>query len=458
MSNLVNLQSIKDIKNEVEQNHSTTSAMVNLELIKLNPNNKFGMRDIEKLSKSLVEHGQLHNIVIRKIDDEEYAYEMISGERRLRAAKLANWTQLKAEIIECDDIQAQILQIVANLETRTITHMEESENAMELIKLIKEQRKQGLHTGVKTRDVVASMMSKDGNSVSSSHVAKLMTIDNLIEEFKSMVRNKELPLEKAVQLAQMTEEHQKLAFAMGEDLKKLTSKETKELKKQLSEMEIEQKDSEKLLTEVTDKLQNTKEEMKKLQEETNKQIKDLKSSHDEEVKDYEKDIKETKAELKKTVIELENRKKEAEEKTEKIRKELEKQLKEKTTKESQAKIEELTKALDEAVQKQADIAKEDAQQVKDMQEQIKALEKESSDLIDEYEKEIKKLKTQQKDKMINQQNIELNIELLALTKQTSNMLKTLFEKVSDSKNKEGFELNDEVKKALADIGKLSPSK
>ena len=77
------------------------------------PRDDFNDADLEALAQSLRDHGLLQPIVVRRLGDR---YQLIAGERRLRAAIKAGWTQVPSQIREADDRQVAELAIIENLQ------------------------------------------------------------------------------------------------------------------------------------------------------------------------------------------------------------------------------------------------------------------------------------------------------------------------------------------------------
>lgn len=237
-----NLKEMVEVAESVESKAKYGLKDIELNKISYHPQNLFGMRDIEKLADSLKEHGQLHNAVVRPFksqDDETIEYQLLSGERRHRAATLNGWESITCKIVECDDLEAEGILIITNLETRELNDIEKAQSVKRLVEIVEQQRKSGVNfDGKKTREIVAEKMSTEGNKVHPSTVTQYQKInDNLIDEIKGLVEKGEVSRELAYQYAQMTPEAQKLFFDQFEQLK-LNAKEAKELKDEIKDKDI----------------------------------------------------------------------------------------------------------------------------------------------------------------------------------------------------------------------------
>ncbi len=87
------------------------------------PRQHFDPAETQKLAESLDAHGLLQPVVVRRVDDR---YELIAGERRLRAARQAGWTDLPANVIEADDRHTAELAIVENLQRKDLNPLEKA--------------------------------------------------------------------------------------------------------------------------------------------------------------------------------------------------------------------------------------------------------------------------------------------------------------------------------------------
>ena len=107
---------------EIAYENSTSGAnqgirKIDVSLIKPNPNQPRKIFDEEKLhelSESIKEHGLLQPIVV--IENKDGTFTLIAGERRLRAHKLANLEQIKAIIVDEDELKLRELALIENIQ------------------------------------------------------------------------------------------------------------------------------------------------------------------------------------------------------------------------------------------------------------------------------------------------------------------------------------------------------
>ena len=83
------------------------------------------------MAASIKEYGVLQPINVRKIG--ERGYELISGERRLRASKLAGESHIPALIIEVIEQDSAVIALIENLQREDLNFIEEAEGYYNLI-------------------------------------------------------------------------------------------------------------------------------------------------------------------------------------------------------------------------------------------------------------------------------------------------------------------------------------
>ncbi len=104
----------------------TEPPRVRIDLIDSNPDQPrqdFDKDEIQKLSESISAHGLLQPVVVRRVNDR---YQIIAGERRMRAAVQAGWSEVPVNIIEADDRQTAELAIIENLQRKDLNALEKA--------------------------------------------------------------------------------------------------------------------------------------------------------------------------------------------------------------------------------------------------------------------------------------------------------------------------------------------
>ncbi len=87
------------------------------------PRREFDEVELANLADSIREHGMLQPVAVRRVGDR---YQLIAGERRLRAATMADWQTIPARVVEADDRQLVELAIVENLQRKDLNPLEKA--------------------------------------------------------------------------------------------------------------------------------------------------------------------------------------------------------------------------------------------------------------------------------------------------------------------------------------------
>jgi ParB family transcriptional regulator, chromosome partitioning protein len=87
------------------------------------PRQAFDEAEMRTLAESIQTHGLLQPVVVRRMKDR---FQLIAGERRLRAATKAGWTEVPVLVVEADDRQVAELAIVENLQRKDLNPLEKA--------------------------------------------------------------------------------------------------------------------------------------------------------------------------------------------------------------------------------------------------------------------------------------------------------------------------------------------
>jgi ParB family chromosome partitioning protein len=102
-----------------------TVPKIKLELIEVNPfqpRADFNQQALEELAASIKIHGVIQPITVRKITDRKY--QLISGERRLRASKMAGLTEVPAYVRTANDQEVVEMALIENIQREDLNSME----------------------------------------------------------------------------------------------------------------------------------------------------------------------------------------------------------------------------------------------------------------------------------------------------------------------------------------------
>jgi len=160
------------------------------------PRKEFRPDELAELETSLRSNGLLQAITVRPAAS-GHGYELIAGERRLRAATRIGWTEIPAVIKEIDDRALLTLALVENLQRTDLNPIEEGEGYQRLITEFS-----------LTQQDVAEIVGKD-----RSTVANMLRLLNLPLSIRSMVRDGHLTVGHARALLAISNEREMLELA-----------------------------------------------------------------------------------------------------------------------------------------------------------------------------------------------------------------------------------------------------
>ena len=95
------------------------------------PRKAFNQKSLEELSQSIRSYGIIQPISVRKLT--ENSYELIAGERRLRASELAELSEIPAIIVEYRDKESAVIALMENLQREDLNFIEEADGYNNLI-------------------------------------------------------------------------------------------------------------------------------------------------------------------------------------------------------------------------------------------------------------------------------------------------------------------------------------
>ncbi|MGI5970489.1 MAG: ParB/RepB/Spo0J family partition protein [Oscillospiraceae bacterium] len=156
------------------------------------PRKVFDLRGLEELAISIARHGILQPISVRRTS---LGYELVAGERRLRASKLAGLTSVPCIVLDVDGIQSGLLALIENLQRRDLDCFEEAEGLAKLMRI----------SGW-SQDEAAKKLGK-----SQSSVANKLRLLRLSPEVVSKIRQYQLTERHARALLRLQTDEERLA-------------------------------------------------------------------------------------------------------------------------------------------------------------------------------------------------------------------------------------------------------
>lgn len=99
---------------------------------KTQPRQTFYEEDLRSLSQSISNNGLLQPLTVRKLKNDEY--ELVAGERRLRASVMAGFTKIPCIVMKCSDKDSAIFALIENLQRKDLGMFEEARGINRLIR------------------------------------------------------------------------------------------------------------------------------------------------------------------------------------------------------------------------------------------------------------------------------------------------------------------------------------
>ena len=135
---------------------TSTIPLSQIESCRTQPRKNFDQEKLEELADSIRQHGVIQPLTVRRLASGYY--QIIAGERRWRAARLANLSDIPAIVIEADDQTAMELAMIENLQREDLNPMEEAEGYRALVHDYGMTQEQAASSVGKSRSAVANAM------------------------------------------------------------------------------------------------------------------------------------------------------------------------------------------------------------------------------------------------------------------------------------------------------------
>ena len=122
------------------------------------PRKDFDQQQLQSLADSIAEHGVLQPIIVRENVNAPGTYEIIAGERRWRASKMAGLTMIPAVIVTGDDMKVAQVSLIENLQRQDLNPVEEALAYSALMERFSMTQEQVAKQAGKSRSAVANML------------------------------------------------------------------------------------------------------------------------------------------------------------------------------------------------------------------------------------------------------------------------------------------------------------
>ena len=212
--------------NSLEETSAAQPVILNLMEIEPNKDQarkKFDDEALSELADSIAQHGVLQPLLVRPIIGG--GYQLVAGERRWRASRIAGLTQVPAIIKELSDTDAAVISLIENLQREDLNPVEEAFGFASLIKDFN-----------LTQEEAAQRVGK-----SRPAVANALRLLKLPESVLDLVRENKLSAGHAKALASLNDENLIVSTAQTVIEKGLSVRETEKLVKSLTAEKKEKK-------------------------------------------------------------------------------------------------------------------------------------------------------------------------------------------------------------------------
>lgn len=160
---------IQEAQTETGSNISGQENKVSIQEVHPNPNQPrthFNETQLQELSESIREHGVLQPLLVRKSPE---GYEIIAGERRYQAAKIAGIDELPVIIKDVDDQEMLALALIENLQRSDLNPIEEAKGYRQLIQA----------SGM-TQEALSKAVSKSRSAITNS--LRLLDLPEVVQD------------------------------------------------------------------------------------------------------------------------------------------------------------------------------------------------------------------------------------------------------------------------------------
>ena len=180
-----------DVLQTQEEKNSLFLPISQVESCASQPRKNFDPNALADLADSIREHGIIQPLTVRKL--QSGYYQIIAGERRWRAARMAGLSEVPAIVIEADDRKAMELAMIENLQREDLNPIEEAQGYMVLMSSYNMTQEEAASRVGKSRSAVANAlrllkltpsvraMVEDGR-LSGGHARALLTLNDEMQE------------------------------------------------------------------------------------------------------------------------------------------------------------------------------------------------------------------------------------------------------------------------------------
>lgn len=217
-NNVIDFENFEDTVVEENKKDVTEISIDEIRSNPYQPRRTFDTETLNELAKSIEEYGVVQPVIVKKSIK---GYELIAGERRTKAAKMAGLKVIPAIIKDFDDQQMMEIALIENIQREDLNPMDEAVSISNIIKL------RGY-----TQDEFANKFGK-----SRTYVTNILGLLKLPEDVKKMVEKRTLSMSHARVLSKIDDEEKVVRLAKQvitdelsvRELEKITQDDKKEI-------------------------------------------------------------------------------------------------------------------------------------------------------------------------------------------------------------------------------------
>ena len=183
------------------------------------PRKQFDEAKLQELANSIQSHGVFTPILVKKAVK---GYELVAGERRLRASRLANLEKIPAIVVEFDDQQMMEIALLENIQREDLNAIEEAQGYQKVLAKLNY-----------TQEELAKRIGK-----SREHVTNMLRLLKLPKEIQQYVMNKQLSMGHVRSLLTLDSEEKMELIAKQAIKEKLSVRAVESLVKKIDENKV----------------------------------------------------------------------------------------------------------------------------------------------------------------------------------------------------------------------------
>jgi len=164
------------------------------------PRRSFDQDDLQDLANSIKEKGIIQPLIVREISGEKVKFQIVAGERRWRAAQMANLHQIPVIIRDFDDLEVLEIAIIENIQRSDLNPVDEALGYQQLMEKFNHTQEKLAQSLSKSRSYIANSMRLlklpsevlaflENGKISTGHARALITADDPVTLAKQIIAN-----------------------------------------------------------------------------------------------------------------------------------------------------------------------------------------------------------------------------------------------------------------------------